>query len=369
VKDTLGLTKPIITLENVEKYYGDYHALRGISAEIGQGEFFSLLGPSGCGKTTLLRTIAGFEALSSGRLTIDGRDMRGVPANRRPTNMVFQSYAIFPHLSVAENVGFGLRRSGLGKEEKARKVGEALEMVGLGGYGGRAAHALSGGQRQRVALARALILKPKVLLLDEPLSALDKKLREQMQMELRRLQRQVGITFLLVTHDQEEALIMSDRIAVMFDGQIAQLDSPQVLYRRPVSRRVGEFIGVMNFLPASARVSDAEHIEVEAAGLGHAVIGPEQVPGGFHAGQAASVGIRPETMSILFPGETTEQRVATGIVEDLAYYGDMTYYDVRLDGVDKPMTISMKNLVGRPVLERGAEARVAWDERSLVLFA
>ncbi|TCP42114.1 ABC transporter ATP-binding protein [Rhodovulum marinum] len=369
MKDTLGVTRPIITLDNVEKYYGDYYALRGITAEINQGEFFSLLGPSGCGKTTLLRTIAGFEEPSSGRVTIDGKDMAGVPANVRPTNMVFQSYAIFPHLTVAQNVGFGLRREPLTRKEKERKVVEALEMVGLKGFGARAAHALSGGQRQRVALARALILEPKVLLLDEPLSALDKKMREQMQMELRRLQRQVGITFILVTHDQEEALIMSDRIAVMFEGQIAQLDTPQVLYRRPVSRQVGEFIGVMNFLPAKATVGPDTHIEVEAAGLGRAVIGADQLPGGWHPGQTQSVGIRPETMSILFEGETTDRRVATGIVEDRAYYGDMTYYEVRLDGVEKPMTISMKNLVGRPVLERGSQARVAWDARSLVLFA
>jgi len=369
VNESTGQSRPMIALESIEKYYGDYYALRGITAEIGEGEFFSLLGPSGCGKTTLLRTIAGFEALSGGRLTIDGQDMKRVPANRRPTNMVFQSYAIFPHLSVADNVGFGLRRSGLSADEKGRKVGEALEMVGLKGYGDRAAHALSGGQRQRVALARALILEPKVLLLDEPLSALDKKLREQMQMELRRLQRQVGITFILVTHDQEEALIMSDRIAVMFEGQIAQLDTPQALYRRPVTRQVAEFIGVMNFLPASATVAGANNIEVDAAGLGRVTIAPEQMPGGWHAGETQSVGIRPETMSILYPGETTDRRVATGVVEDLAYYGDMTYYDVRLDGVDRPMTISMKNLVGRPVLERGVEARVAWDARSLVLFA
>ena len=244
--------KPIIILRNVEKYYGNYHALRGIDLDIGEGEFFSLLGPSGCGKTTLLRTIAGFEDVSSGTVMLDGADMNGVPANRRPTNMVFQSYAIFPHFSVAENVGFGLRRSTMTKDEKARAVGEALEMVGLDGFGMRAAHALSGGQRQRVALARALILKPRVLLLDEPLSALDKKLREQMQVELMRLQRAVGITFILVTHDQEEALIMSDRIAVMFDGGIAQLDDPEVLYRRPKDRRVAEFIGVMNFVGGTA---------------------------------------------------------------------------------------------------------------------
>ncbi|RSK35150.1 ABC transporter ATP-binding protein [Rhodovulum iodosum] len=363
------MDRPIIALQGVEKYYGDYQALRGITADIGAGEFFSLLGPSGCGKTTLLRTIAGFEAPSAGRLSIDGRDMSRVPANRRPTNMVFQSYAIFPHLSVAENVGFGLRRSALSKEENSRRVGEALEMVGLGGYGSRAAHALSGGQRQRVALARALILKPKVLLLDEPLSALDRKLRETMQMELRKLQRQVGITFVLVTHDQEEALIMSDRIAVMFDGQIAQLDDPQTLYRRPVSRQVADFIGVMNFLPAQAEAQEGRQVAVTIPGLGRAEIDAEQVPGGLHPGQAASVGIRPETMSILFAGEETERRVAQATVEDLAYYGDMTYYTVRMRGVDAPLTISMKNLVGRPVLARGTETRVAWDARSLVLFA
>ena len=180
---------------------------------------------------------------------IDDKDMVQVPANKRPTNMVFQSYAIFPHLSVAENVAFGLRRDPRPKAEKSAAVDEALAMVGLSGYGQRAAHALSGGQRQRVALARALILKPKVLLLDEPLSALDRKMREQMQVELIKLQRQVGITFVLVTHDQEEALVMSDRIAVMFEGGIAQLDEPETLYARPSSRRVADFIGVMNFLP------------------------------------------------------------------------------------------------------------------------
>jgi spermidine/putrescine transport system ATP-binding protein len=229
-------TVPLIQLRGIHKHYGDYHALRGIDLEIRQGEFFSLLGPSGCGKTTLLRTIAGFEAPSQGTLLIDGRDVAGVPANHRPTNMVFQSYAIFPHLTVAENVAFGLRRDPRPREEKARAVADALEMVGIGGFGNRAAHALSGGQRQRVALARALILKPKVLLLDEPLSALDKKLREQLQVELIKLQRNVGITFILVTHDQEEALIMSDRIAVMFEGGIAQMADPETLYRRPRAR-------------------------------------------------------------------------------------------------------------------------------------
>ena len=361
------MSKPIIQMQGVQKYYGDYHALRGIDLTINEGEFFSLLGPSGCGKTTLLRTIAGFESLSDGALMIAGSDMADVPANKRPTNMVFQSYAIFPHLSVAQNVGFGLRkRSDLNRAAKDTLVEDALDMVGLGGYGGRAAHALSGGQRQRVALARALVLKPKVLLLDEPLSALDKKLRDQMQHELRRLQRQVGITFILVTHDQEEALIMSDRIAVMFEGAIAQLATPQQLYKRPLTRRVGEFIGVMNFLPAQV-TSAGDPISLEVQGLGRAEITPEQCPDGAALG-AATVGIRPETLSVLFDGETSERRIAQAKVAEVTYYGDMTYYALTLDGIETPVTVSMKNLIGRPVLERGSATRVAWDARSIVLF-
>ena len=357
----------LIHLTGVQKYYGDYHALRGIDLEIRKGEFFSLLGPSGCGKTTLLRTIAGFETVSSGTLMIDGKDMKGVPANLRPTNMVFQSYAIFPHLSVGENVGFGLRKYPMTKDEKARAVGEALEMVGLGGYGARAAHALSGGQRQRVALARALILKPKVLLLDEPLSALDKKMREQMQVELIKLQRQVGITFILVTHDQEEALVMSDRIAVMFEGEIGQLADPETLYRRPNSRRVAEVIGKMNFLPGEV-TKLGERITVEVPGLGTSEIGKEQAPGGAKLGRSL-IGVRPETLAIQFEGEATDRRVADATVDEVVYYGDMTYYDVRIAGIEKPLTISMKNLIGRPVLDVGTRTRVIWDERSLVVLA
>jgi spermidine/putrescine transport system ATP-binding protein len=358
--------RTLIELRDVQKYYGDYHALRGINLEIRQGEFFSLLGPSGCGKTTLLRTIAGFETPSSGVVMIDGRDVTDEPANRRPTNMVFQSYAIFPHLTVAQNVGFGLRRSSMSSAEKAKSVEEALTMVGLKGYGARSAQALSGGQRQRVALARALILKPKVLLLDEPLSALDKKLREHMQVELIKLQRQVGITFILVTHDQEEALVMSDRIAVMFEGQIAQMDDPETLYRRPKSRAVAEFIGVMNFLPATV-VSTDGGVEVDVAGLGRAKVESAQCAGSIGTG-SCSVGVRPETMSILFEGDTPRSRVAEGIVDEVVYYGDMTYYDIRLDGTDKPVRISMRNLIGRPVLDIRTRTRVSWDERSLVLF-
>ncbi len=356
----------LIKLRGVDKYYGDYHALRDINLTIRAGEFFSLLGPSGCGKTTLLRVIAGFEGVSGGTVMISDKDMKDVPPNQRPTNMVFQSYAIFPHLSVAQNVAFGLRKSGMGKDEKARAVVEALRMVGLDGYGARAAHALSGGQRQRVALARALILKPKVLLLDEPLSALDKKMREHMQVELIRLQRAVGITFILVTHDQEEALVMSDRIAVMFAGEIGQMDDPETLYRRPKSRQVAEFIGKMNFLPAQV-TSLGDVIGLEIAGFGRTDVPPNQVPEGAKLGEAA-VGIRPETLAILFDGEKASRHEAPAVVDEVVYYGDMTYYDVRVKDVPEPLTIAMKNLIGRPVLDVGTQTRIAWDERALVVF-
>lgn len=355
----------LINLSGVQKYFGDYHALRDVDLTINAGEFFSLLGPSGCGKTTLLRVIAGFEGVTEGVVTIAGRDMARVPPHQRPTNMVFQSYAIFPHLSVAENVAFGLRKSGMSKAAKAAAVDEALQMVGLAGYGRRAAHALSGGQRQRVALARALILKPKVLLLDEPLSALDRQMREHMQVELIRLQRNVGITFILVTHDQEEALVMSDRIAVMFEGEIAQVAEPEDLYRRPNARRVAEFIGKMNFL--EGRVVDAgETVKMEVAGLGSCAVPQAQMVG--NAESAVAVGIRPETLAILFEGDVAPQRETPAIVDEVVYYGDMTYYDVRIDGVDAPLTIAMKNLIGRPVLDVGDRARIGWDARALVVF-
>jgi spermidine/putrescine transport system ATP-binding protein len=366
VTDTAA--KPtMIEFKDVHKYYGDYHALRGINATIKAGEFFSLLGPSGCGKTTLLRTIAGFEGISSGAVLIDSKSMAEVPPNLRPTNMVFQSYAIFPHLTVEQNVAFGLRKDPRSAAEKQKAVDEALAMVGLKGYGKRAAHALSGGQRQRVALARALILKPKVLLLDEPLSALDKKIREHMQVELIKLQRQVGITFVLVTHDQEEALVMSDRIAVMFEGEIAQLADPETLYRKPASRKVAEFIGTMNFLPASVVSESAGKIEVDAEGFGRVSVDATQVSQA-NAGDGPSVGFRPETLTILFDGQSASDRESPATVSEVVYYGDMTYYDIKLDGSDTPLRLSMRNVPGRPVLDIGNRTRVAWSPGAMVLF-
>src|SRR5688572_19247187 len=279
----------MIDIRNVTRSYGPFKALDDANLTVKEGEFFSLLGPSGCGKTTLLRMIAGFDNPTSGSIVVDGQPMDGIPANRRPTNMVFQSYAIFPHLNVEQNVCYGLKRLRLGADEEKRRVEEALSQVSLTGLGKRGATELSGGQRQRVALARALVMRPKVLLLDEPLSALDKKLREQMQVELRRLQQAVGITFILVTHDQYEALAMSERIAVMFGGRIAQVASPKEIYQRPVNRQVADFLGGMNFITANVVEKDTNSITVETLGFGRVTT---DKPAAFvRNGAAATLGI------------------------------------------------------------------------------
>ena len=356
----------IIKLDKVSKQFGPIRALDSVSAEINQGEFFSLLGPSGCGKTTLLRTIAGFEQPDSGSIQIDGQSMDGVEANRRPTNMVFQSYAIFPHMSIAENVGFGLRRKRLGKDELQRQVNDALHMVSLDGMGDRSATKLSGGQRQRVALARALIMRPKVLLLDEPLSALDKNLREQMQFELRHLQRAVGITFILVTHDQEEALTMSDRIAIMFDGRIAQLAAPEEIYARPCTRQVAEFIGSMNFLKADIIGNEDNSLSVNIEGLGVAKLPVEQTLN-LQSNQVAA-GVRPELLTILFEASDQSESEATGKVTGRTYYGDMTYYEVLLDGASTPVIVSMRNTAGRAILQEESRVRIGWDATTIILL-
>ena len=356
---------PIINIQNVEKHYGSVNALDGVSIEIEAGEFFSLLGPSGCGKTTLLRIISGFDNPSVGTVFIGGADMTDVPPNERPTNMVFQSYAIFPHLNVADNVGYGLKKQKLPKEEIDRRVDDALKLVDLEGYGPRESHALSGGQRQRVALARALIMKPKVLLLDEPLSALDKKLRETMQSELRKLQRTVGITFVLVTHDQEEALTMSDRIAVMFDGRIAQIDSPEGLYRRPISRRVASFIGVMNFIPATVIENTNKILSLNIKSLGQLDI---KTSSALKKSEVITVGIRPEMLTILYNKSDTSEYSFNASIENASYYGDMTYYEVFIEDTDIKATVSMRNTAGRPVLEIGSKARVGWGKDSITIL-
>ncbi|HEX5078412.1 MAG TPA: ABC transporter ATP-binding protein, partial [Geminicoccaceae bacterium] len=254
----------IIRIERASKRFGAVAAVDEVSLEIRANEFFALLGPSGCGKTTLLRLLAGLEQASSGGIAIDGEDMAGIPPNRRPVNMVFQSYAVFPHMSVAENVAYGLRVTGVPRDEIRQRVAQAIAMVRLDGLGERRPEQLSGGQRQRVALARALVKRPKVLLLDEPLSALDRKLREEMQLELVRLQREVGVTFVIVTHDQEEALSVADRIGVMDQGRLLQVAPPRELYEQPNCRMVADFIGKMNLF--SGRLIDvgADGLRVES---------------------------------------------------------------------------------------------------------
>ncbi len=361
-------TTSMIEIREVVKNFGSFTALHGITADIREGEFFSLLGPSGCGKTTLLRMIAGFEAPTSGAIAIDGKDMAGIPANRRPTNMVFQSYAIFPHLNVEENVGYGLKARKMENKDIAREVADVLSLVDMEGYGKRKAHELSGGQRQRVALARALIMKPKVVLLDEPLSALDKKLRDQMQVELRTLQRSIGITFILVTHDQEEALIMSDRIAVMFEGRIEQLDSPEGLYRRPVNKRVASFIGVMNFLPARVTATTDTHLTLDIAALGSVEVPRHSIATDVDTAAINSVGVRPEMLTLLFDGFERSENKVEAEVTDTQYYGDMTYYTIRLPGHAEPVTISMRNTAGRSVMSPGSKVSVGWGADSIVVF-
>ncbi|HEU0221411.1 MAG TPA: ABC transporter ATP-binding protein [Paracoccaceae bacterium] len=357
--------RPMIAVERVTKRFGPVAALSEVSAAIRPGEFFSLLGPSGCGKTTLLRIIGGFDEPSEGLIRIDGQDMAGVPANLRPTNMVFQNYAIFPHLHVAENVAYGLRRLRLGRAEEARRVEAALGLVRLQGLGGRGAHQLSGGQRQRVALARALVLRPKVLLLDEPLSALDKKLREEMQVELRRLQKAVGITFVLVTHDQYEALSMSDRVAVMFAGRIAQIAAPQEIYQRPRTREVADFLGAMNFLAGEVLGVADGVARARVPGFGEVGL---RLPDGFRPDGAVVAGIRPERLRVLWKGEEAA-RMVRGRVTDRHYFGEVTHLEVLVEGLGSPLEVAETNDFGADEIPVGAEVRLGFDPDAFVGLA
>ncbi len=357
---------PMIAIEGVSKFYGIYKALDDVSLDIAAGEFFSLLGPSGCGKTTLLRSIAGFDTPTEGDIRIDGQSVIGVPPNRRPTNMVFQNYAIFPHLDVEENVAYGLKRLKLDAAEERRRVGAALDQVRLGHLGKRRAHELSGGQRQRVALARALVMRPKVLLLDEPLSALDKKLREEMQVELRTLQRAVGITFILVTHDQYEALALSDRIAVMFGGRIAQVATPKEIYQRPNTRQVADFLGGMNFMKARVTNETATRISVETPRFGGVTV---DKPLGFAARNGtATIGIRPERLRVLWDDARSDFEVA-GKVVDRHYFGEITHLIVDIPGLEQPLSVSETNNFGADDIPVGDTIRLAYDPDALVAVA
>jgi spermidine/putrescine transport system ATP-binding protein len=328
---------PSVELRGVSKRFGDFLAVDDLSLTLGSGEFFTLLGPSGCGKTTTLRMIAGFEQPNGGEVRIEGEDVAGLPPYKRPTNTVFQSYALFPHLSVEDNVAFGLKRKKVGKDEAAERVRAELERVGLAGEARRKPAQLSGGMQQRVALARALVNLPKVLLLDEPLGALDLKLRKGLQVELKRIQREVGITFVYVTHDQEEALTMSDRIAIMNRGQIEQIGVPEEVYERPNTSFVAGFIGVSNLMPGT----------VSAPGLVKLDSGPEVAgnTGSLAPGEGCAAVVRPEKLRIELAGEEAAGNGAPrveGIVESSIYLGTSTQIVVGL-GEGVRMTVLVPN--------------------------
>ena len=326
---------PCVVLESVTKRFGELTAVDAIDLDIAEGEFFTMLGPSGCGKTTTLRMIAGFEDVTAGRLAIDDEDMLGIPPHKRPTNTVFQSYALFPHLSVKENVAFGLRRKGVDKGEIDRRVREELERVGLAAEANRRPAQLSGGMQQRVALARALVNLPRVLLLDEPLGALDLKLRKGLQVELKKIQREVGITFVYVTHDQEEALTMSDRIAVMNNGQIEQIGDPEEVYDRPTTTFVAGFIGVSNLMPGTVRTSgQGGEVELDSGVQVHTDVD------GFQPGERCHAVVRPEKLAI--GAGNGNQPSVEGLVESSLYLGTSTQLIVRLAD-DVRMTVLVPN--------------------------
>jgi spermidine/putrescine transport system ATP-binding protein len=349
----------LLEIENVTRRFGDFTAVDDVSIGIQAGEFFTLLGPSGCGKTTLLRTIAGFETPDRGRILLNGEDLSGRPPERRPMRMVFQSYALFPHMTVEGNVAFPLQMAGTPGGEIASKVAAALEDVRLQGFGKRYPHELSGGQRQRVAIGRALVTHPAVLLLDEPLAALDAKLREEMQIELINLQKEVGITFVYVTHDQTEALALSHRIAVMNKGRVEQLDEPSKIYGFPRTRFVADFIGHCNLFsgPVSARENGVVTVDVPA-------LGPVRVAtdSALPAGRPGTVALRPEKIRIEAAApERTADNHYRGTVHELLYMGDVTVYKVGMPGGAQIEALLANSQSGRArFFEVGDAVEVSW---------
>ncbi len=347
--------RPHVEISRVTKRFGDFVAVDDISLNIYQREFFSLLGPSGCGKTTLLRMLAGFEMPSQGQILLEGEDMSGVPPYQRPVNMMFQSYALFPHMNVEKNIAFGLRQDGVPKPEIERRVAEVIEMVQLNAFARRKPHQLSGGQRQRVALARSLVKKPKMLLLDEPLGALDKNLRTQTQFELMNIQEETGITFVIVTHDQEEAMTVSSRIAVMDHGKIVQVSTPAELYEYPNSRYVAEFIGEVNTLEGRVSAREGDHLLVQSQEAGCTIkTGPSADE---PAGRQVWIALRPEKVQIApDPPPDTTTNCLSGEVWDIGYLGNLSIYHVKLDS-GKMVTATQANrtrLIERPI---------TWEDR------
>jgi len=347
--------KPFVRIENVTKKFGDVYAVSDVSLDIYKGELFCLLGGSGSGKSTLLRMLAGFEEPTAGRIEIDGQDMTGVPPYNRPVNMMFQSYALFPHMSVEQNIAYGLKRDHMARGEIADRVAELLRLVKLEDYGRRKPHQLSGGQRQRVALARALAKRPKLLLLDEPLGALDKKLREETQFELVKIQETLGVTFIVVTHDQEEAMSLATRIGVMNFGEIAMIGEPTDIYEFPNSRFVAGFIGSVNMVEGVVVEDEPDHVRIRSAELGcdiyvdHGVdCAPDQI---------LWWAIRPEKIHLTRekPDELEGANVTKGVVEDIGYLGDMSVYQVVLES-GKRLRVTQTNTV------RGNPDAITWDE-------
>jgi spermidine/putrescine ABC transporter ATP-binding subunit len=360
------MAEPIVSIRNVTKRFpGGIVAVDDVSFDIDQNEFFALLGPSGCGKTTLLRMISGLETPTAGRIVIGGEDMALTPPNKRPTNMVFQSYAVFPHMTVAENVAYGLKVTGVPADETKRRVAEGLDMVKLTHLAGRKPDQMSGGQRQRVALARALVKRPKVLLLDEPLSALDAKLRDEMRLELTRLQENVGITFIIVTHDQDEALSMASRIAVMEKGAVQQIATPAELYEHPSNRFVADFIGKVNLIDAKVLGTKGKTIACEARGLGRI-----ELPADKECGDTVAVAVRPEKLKI---GKTEPKGArlikVAGQVRDVAYYGDTSHVVVTAgDGLELAVNVQNDTRGGGAGGERGQKVWVHWAPQDTIIL-
>jgi putrescine transport system ATP-binding protein len=360
--------KDFIRVKGVSKLFGDFAAVDNVDLDIGQGELFSILGGSGCGKTTLLRMLAGFEIPTSGTIEIDGIDVTHQPPYERPVNMMFQSYAVFPHMNVAKNVAYGLQKEGVRKKEVDKRVDEMLQLVQLQGFGDRNPDQLSGGQQQRVALARALIKQPKVLLLDEPLAALDKKLREQTQFELMNIQDELGITFVVVTHDQEEAMTLSGRMAVMDKGQFQQVGTPKEIYEFPVNRFVADFIGTINTFNAVVTkvVGDRVHAYSDEAGETLIALGRQL----FEIGEVIELAVRPEKIFVSKEMPTDEEFVCIpGVVDDLGYLGNRSLYRIRLES-GKIVQVSSQNR-RRSVtrfLEWDDKVWISWTARSAVVM-
>ena len=349
--------EPYIRIENVTKKFGDFVAVNDVSLNIYRGELFSLLGGSGCGKTTLLRMLAGFEEPTVGKIYIDGIDMAGIPPYSRPTNMMFQSYALFPHMSVEKNVAFGLEQEGLSRDAIRRQVGEILDIVKMGGFGTRKPHQLSGGQRQRVALARALVKRPKLLLLDEPLAALDKKLREHTQFELLNIQQRLGVTFIVVTHDQEEAMTLGQRLGVMNHGRIAQVGTPSDIYESPATRFVADFIGSVNMFEGQVSEEGSDFVRIHSTELGGAVRAERRVS--CVRGSTVWAAIRPEKINIarqpLAGAGGAGENAVRGTVREIAYMGDMSIYLVQIAS-GKMLRVTLPNTM------RGGERPIVREE-------